>query len=243
MTTQEQPPPDVEAPEELPPLGWNGMTRQKAITMGMTFLIVGFLVLLVSMPMVHTSTKASERTLAINNAKQVGLALLEFEDDFGKYPDESTAPLVAATTSTGLDLRGGSSNAMFRQLIAHGVMSEDIFFCDHPEFGSSWPDNRMTRGHALEPGEVSFSYVAGLDTSMPPEVPVLAVPMRLGTDRFHDKPMGSKGIILRVDHSARAFQIRATDDKLVIGGGKTLFDPSNGIWPTGHVIDLRHPEK
>lgn len=243
---QEQPPPDVEAPEEVPPEGWNGMTHKKTLNIGMV--IVGFVMLFVVVallsPMILRSPRAAERTVAISNSKRVGLALLEFDQEYGRFPDETTVAEVERTTGTSIDLSGSSSNAMFRQLIAYGIQSEDIFYCGHPEFRKRQrPDNRI-RGHqVLEPGETRFSYVAGLDTSMNPSLPVLAAPMKLGTTEFHDRPFSDKGVILRLDNSAKALQIRASDGRLTIGGGKTLFDPANGTWPVGHVIDLRHPEK
>jgi len=242
---QEQPPPDVEAPEEVPPEGWRGMTHKGRFTVGMAITVFFMIIVLalLSAPMFLRSSKAAERTEAISNCKQVGLALLEFDLDYGRYPDETTVAEVKRRTLTGIDLSGSSSNAMFRQLIAYGIMSEDIFFCGHPEFGKRRPDNRMRGYQALEPGEVRFSYVAGLDTSMPAELPLLAAPMILGTTRFHDRPFGSKGVILRIDNSAKALQIRPSDQRLTVGGGNTLFDPTNGSWPVGHAIDLRHPEK
>ncbi|WP_234044927.1 hypothetical protein [Haloferula rosea] len=242
---QEQPPPDVEPPEEVPPQGWHGLTHKKNFTAAMVITLVFMLVVVVllSSPMILRSSKAAERTEAISNSKQVGLALLEFDQEYGRFPHETTVAEVRRTTSTGIDLSGSSSNAMFRQLIAYGIQSEDIFYCGHPEFRDKRPDNKIRGPQALEPGEVRFSYVAGLDTSMNPSLPLLAAPMKLGTTSFHDKPFSDKGVILRADLSAKALTIRAADGRLTIGGGQTLFDPKNGIWPAGHVIDLRHPEK
>jgi hypothetical protein len=55
----------------------------------------------------------------INNARQLGLAFLEFDNDYGSFPHESTIPLVLKSHPThGYDLSGSSSNALFRQLFA-----------------------------------------------------------------------------------------------------------------------------
>ncbi|MEM1085795.1 MAG: hypothetical protein AAGI48_16930 [Verrucomicrobiota bacterium] len=201
-----------------------------------------------SAPMVLRCRVATERTQTINNAKQVGLALLEFDQEFGSFPDNSTAPMVRAAIEgdTKLTLSGTSSNAMFRQLIAYGVGSEDIFFVpDHPEC-SKKPDGNMRPGKALEAGENGWSYImldvdTGQNTSGNPGRPVLAAPMRIGTDQFWSEPFGDKGIILRLDNSVEVPIIRK-DGRLSVGNGKTLFDTGEErVWgPVSPVI--LHPE-
>ena len=244
MPMIEQPPPGPDIlPDEGPPPGWNGMTRQKVWGLVAVFVVMLVIVVACLPPMVLRSTKASERTMATSNAKQLALALIEFDQEFGKFPHESTVPLVQSATGTGLSLAGHSSNAMLRQLIAYGIESEDIFDSCHPEMPTSGPDNDIRPGQALKPGEVGFSYVAGLDSSMNPGLPVLAANMMPGTEEFWDRPFGGKAVILRIDTSVDQLMIRASDSKVTVGGGLTLFDPSAPYWPKGHTIDLRHPER
>jgi len=208
-------------------------------TVVLTIIIVLLLAGLLS-PLYLRSHMGAARVEAINNAKQVGLALLEFEQEFGKFPDESTVEAVLAETGSDLDLSGHSSNALFRQLIAYGIQSEDIFYCKHPSVRT--PDNIITPGEALKPGEVGFSYVAGLDSDSNPGLPLLAAPMRAGTTQFYHDPFSGKAVVLRVDLSAKALSIRSSDHRAVFGEGKTVFDPTSGLWPKGHRVDLRHPE-
>ena len=242
MKEIEQPPPGPDHLEEQPPEGWRGVSPEQ-FWMVMVFGVVIFLLAFLSMPMVLRSKKAPDRTQAINNAKQVGLALLEFEMEFGKFPDASTVAAVKASTKTTHDLSGTSSNAMFRQLIAFGIQSEDIFYCLHPE-GIRKPDKILTPGNALAPREVGFSYIAGLDTSMNPGRPVLLTPMKIGTEEFWPRPHGKKAVILRIDNSVEVPLIRSADNKGSIGGGMTVFDTGPGtVWGSGFHIDLRHPEK
>ena len=63
-----------------------------------------------SAPMILRQRKAADRTEAINNAKQIGLALLEFDQEFGGFPDDDTAESVADATGSSLNLSGGKSN-------------------------------------------------------------------------------------------------------------------------------------
>ncbi|MFC7337957.1 hypothetical protein ACFQY0_12265 [Haloferula chungangensis] len=199
-------------------------------------------------PMTMTCRKAADRTEAINHAKQVGLALLEFDQEFGSFPDEETRAEVdkASELRPKLDLSGTSANAMFRQLIAFGVQSEDIFYGLHPE-GIRKPDKNLSVGKALAAGEVGFSYIMldgkGQNTSGNPGRAVLATPMKIGTETFWPKPHGEKAVILRLDNSVEAPLIRKADGKVSVGHGKTLFDTGpDTVWGDA-VIDLRHPEK
>ena len=79
-------------------------------------------------PMVIRQRKKADQTEAVNNARQIGLALFEFETEYGAFPDKDTATAVtAATGETAPD--GTNSNDKFRQLIAAGIaQSEAMFF-------------------------------------------------------------------------------------------------------------------
>ncbi|MGB6219666.1 hypothetical protein [Haloferula sp.] len=151
-----------EKPQEQEKTAEDGARERKGLNWGMigVGVFVGALLLFVFSPCFLLSSgrqgEARDRTQAINNAKQAGLALLEFDQEFGSFPNEETAALVKKATETDLDLSGTSSNAMFRQLIAFGIQSEDIFYCKHPE-GIRKPDRDMSPGKALEAGEVGFS--------------------------------------------------------------------------------------
>ena len=243
MKMIQQPPPGPEFVEEAPPEGWKGVSPGQFWGMMGVGVVMLVLLPLLMAPMMLRSKKASERVRAISNAKQVGLALLEFDQEYGSFPNASTAAKVKKDTRTSLDLSGGSSNALFRQLIAYGIQSEDIFYTKHAE-GSRKPDRVLTAGFALEPGEVGFSYVAGLDSSMNPGIPVLMTPMRTGTREFWmDGNFGDKAVILRLDNSVEAPFIRRSDQRVSVGNGLTLFDTGpDTVWGTGHWIDLRHPE-
>ncbi|MEP4077886.1 hypothetical protein [Haloferula sp.] len=220
--------------------GWNwGM-----IVVGV---LVGFLALAAVSPCFVMGPRhhAADRTQAISNAKQIGLALLEFDQEFGSFPNDETAEMVRESTGTELDLSGTSSNAMFRQLIAYGIRSEDIFYCKHPE-GIQKPDGDMSPGKALEAGEVGFSYFCGQKTEVEPGGygrPLLGAPMKIGTETFWDEAYGEKAVILRLDNSVDAPLIRKSDGKVPVGNGKTLFDAGPGtVWGENSVPDIRHPE-
>ena len=246
MKTIVQPPPCPDHLEEQPPEGWRGVSSRQFWTTMVVGLVVTLLTVLVATPLVFRTRscggRCGDRVQAINNAKQVGLAMLEFEQEFGSFPNEKTAAEVKRRTGTALDLSGSSSNAMFRQLIAFGIQSEDIFYARHAE-GSRRPDKVFTPGRALETGEVGFSYVAGLGTSMHRGIPLIMTPMKSGTQEFWPEVYKNKAVILRLDNSVVAPLIRKADQKVSAAAGKALFDQGlTTVWPAGHVIDVRHPE-
>lgn len=189
-----------------------------------------------SAPMILRQQKAAARTEAISNAKQIGLALLEFDQEFQSFPDNETAPEVKEATGSALDLTGNKSNDYFRQLIAYGIDNEDIFFTKTAY--TRKPDKNMEPGKALSQGEVGFGYVmldatTGQNTSGNSSRPVLVTPLLNAQSNwtFDPDPYAGKAVILRLDNSAEAPLIRESDKMVTVGGGKTLQKNGTGtVW-------------
>lgn len=248
----EQPPPGPDLVEEERPEGVKGGTSKGSF---IAMCVVGGIAVVFCLAVVSShffnrhGHRGYTRIEAISNAKQVGLAMLEFDQEYGSFPSDATVAEVARTTGSTLDFTDGSSNAIFRQLIAYGVMSEDIFYCSHPD-GTRKPDKMMTGSYALAPGEVGFSYLHGLDTTMDPDTPVLMTPVVAGTDdefwadqkgRGSPKAFGGKAVILQIDNAAQTYIIRSSDRRVSIGGGVTVLDPSRACFG-GKKPDVRHPK-
>lgn len=190
-------------------------------------------------PTVIRGPKKSGQTEATSNLRQVGLAMFEFESEYGAFPNEETAAKVAKKTKTNLDLSGTSSNALFRQLFAAGVtQSEQMFYAKVN--GTRKPDGDFSAGKALAPGEVAFGYVAGLSTNGNPARPVAFCPIIPGTDRFDPKPFDGRAIILRMDNSVSSLQINK--DGHAVLGGKTVFENGEDTVWGQHAPDIRYPE-
>jgi hypothetical protein len=168
-----------------------------------------------------------DQTEAVNNARQIGLALFEFETEFGKFPDSTTVAAVRKSMGTTLPMGASSSNDCFRQLVGAGItMSEPMFYARIK--GTKKPDGVMADTHVLSKGEVGFSYLAGLSSEGNPARPIVVTPLIPGTDRFDPKPFEGKAIILKMDN--RVTSIRIEKDGHVLLGGMNIFDPSNPIW-------------
>lgn len=182
--------------------------------------------------------KAADRTEALNHARSMGLSLYEFDYEFGRFPDASTAAKVKADTRTPLTLGSASSNQLFRQLIAHGLKSEKPFYA---KIAGSWkPDDLSSDdAHALQPGECGFTYIAGLSSKSDPSAPVMLAPVIRGTRLFDPEPFGGRAVILRIDCSATLLPIDPSGRVLI--GGRDIFDPGQGYW-RGSPPDIKWQE-
>lgn len=163
----------------------------------------------------------------VNNARQVGMALFEFEAEYGKLPDETTIAAVRSKTGSSLPLGTKSSNDFFRQLMAGGIAQSEAMFYAKGR-GTHKPDGLMDGSHALAKGECGFLYLLGLSAKGSPYRPIIVAPMIPGTDRFDPKPFEGIAVLLNLDNSATSLPIDKNGH--VIVAGKNLFDPTNLIW-------------
>lgn len=201
-----------------------------------------------SAPVILKQRKAADRTEALNNIRQIGVALIEFDNEYGAFPDNNTAPEVKEATGTDLNFAGTFSNDYFRQLIAGGLKSEKPFYCKTAY--TKKPDDNFNQGKALEKGEVGFGYVMqtqteGQSSAGTPSRPVVVAPLyNAGTDwTFDPEPLGEKAVILKLDNSATPMTIR-TDNKFVINGARPIqMVGENTPWGTDVNPVLRAPEK
>lgn len=187
------------------------------------------------------------RSESINNLRQIGLALFEFDTTYGRFPDSGTiANLKRDFPDSTVPLGTSSSNDFFRQLLVSEICaSEQMFYSRSPGPGRvRKPDNRFDGSFALEKGECGFAYIAGLTTtSHPPETPIVVsplVPGKLVFDyKFCKEYLDGKAVILRIDNSVTSLPVDKSGK--VVLNGKDLFDPSQPFWG-GKAPDVKWPE-
>jgi prepilin-type N-terminal cleavage/methylation domain-containing protein len=204
-----------------------------------------------SAPVILKQRKAADRTEAINNIKQIGAMLIEFDTDYGNFPDNQTAQDVKDNTGTDLTFNGTFSNDYFRQMLAGGGgKSEKPFWCKTAQSPKKADDNFSTPAKALEAGEVGFSYIMktqteGQSASGEPGRPVVVTQSyKFQADwTFDPEPYAGKAVVLRLDNSATAMQIREDNKKVSTNAGKTLGDNGDQTpWGTDVNPVLRAPQ-
>jgi len=198
--------------------------------------IVALLVL--TAPLTLRSRKKPDQTEAVNNARQIGLALFEFETEYGRFPDATTIAVVQSKTGSHLPLGVKSSNDYFRQLLASGIApSEQMFYSKNRD--TRKPDSLMAGSQALEKRECGFTYFLGATQSDTPSRPLVVAPMIPGTDRFDPEPFKGKAVVLKLDNSVTSLPI--DKDGHVIFLGRNLMDPHHPVWE-GHAPVIAWPE-
>lgn len=215
--------------------------RNYFVWIGLVGLLVAT-VLFVTRPMVNHCRKNFDHTQAVNNARQIGLALNEFEHSYGVYPNDSTPNVVQGGTGSMLTLGTTSSNDYFRQLIAAEItQSEDMFYANIPH--GRKPDNQIKGNQALEKGECGFAYLAGATKDSQPETPLAITPLLPGKSLFDyectKKTFSGKSVVLRYDGSVHSHSINKSGHALI--NGKDLFDPTQPFW-NGNAPTIKWPD-
>jgi hypothetical protein len=199
--------------------------KQSGVWIVGIFVVIGFIIY--QQPGRGGRRKASH-TEVVNNARQIGMALSEFQKEYGEMPNENTVVQVRQKTGKDLRLKLRSSNEYFRQLLASGTArNESVFYAQVS--GNHKPDNVFTGATALAKGECGFTYLLGAPERCNPSRPILVAPMIPGTDRFDPKPFDGKALVLRMDNTAFLIPIAIKTGK-VMKGRLNLMDPTNPIW-------------
>ena len=180
-------------------------------------------------PIFLTSKKKANKVQTVHNAKQICIVLFDFEKDYGSFPDDRTAKL-APNLST---FHGAYSNDYLGQLIAGGYISSEGIFYAYRKSSAKKPDNIISPpSNILGKGECGFAYsmvreagiTRGLNSKDKPDIPLLSSIVTDTMGSFDPKSYADIGIYLRIDGSALTGRIRRSDHKLLMAGGKTLFE-------------------
>jgi prepilin-type N-terminal cleavage/methylation domain-containing protein len=187
-------------------------------------------------PMVIRQRKKADQTEAISNARQIGLAFLEFDNDYGSLPGTTSLTLLDSTAKiTGT--AGADSNGYFKMLMqADLTQAEQMFYAKAR--GTIKPDgNISTNGEALKAKEVGFGYVAigteGLSSAGNPARPVIMSPLTPGAATLDPAPFDKNLVVLRMDNSATSLKMKVAEGATVGTvsiGGQDLFTSGNPVW-------------
>jgi hypothetical protein len=229
-----EPRPDEPAPQAPRP---KRPVSNRAI-LGALFLLLSIPTALLFLPPIMGDQKVANLSEASSNLRALSFNLYSFDEEYGSFPDASTAVDVKDSTGTPLTLGDSSSNQLFRQLIATVGKSEKIFWAEITR-GPEKPDDIIdSDATALAPGECSFSYVSGR-SSFGVGTPVVMTPLIPGTTRFDPKPFGGKAVVFFVGDDVQILPIDRSGRVLV--NDRDLFDPAQPYW-RGKPPDLKWPE-
>lgn len=191
-------------------------------------------------PMVIRQRKKADQTEAVNNARQIGLALFEFETEYGTFPDDTTATAVKDATDTAL-VSGTNSNDRFRQLIRAGIAQSETMFYAKTAFTKK-PDGILdTDTKALEAGECGFGILMdaakGLSAAGNPSRPIVAAPFNIAMSGTFDSDFyDGKAVILKLDNSVTSLPIVKTSGNVKINGKTMTETGSDTVWGVGTVV-------
>jgi hypothetical protein len=178
-------------------------------------------------PLVMRVQRTADLTRGINHIRQIGIALTEFETEYGSFPNEEAAAQIKVNNPTDLHLAAKTSNDVCRQLIASGIVSSEQMFYAKVK-GAQKPDGIITAGEVVKKGECGFSFLSELSSGGNCSRPLVVTPLIHGTDRFDPKPFQGKAVILRMDNSVTSLAIN--EDGYVLVDGMNLLDPRHPIW-------------
>jgi type II secretory pathway pseudopilin PulG len=192
----------------------------------------------ITAPVIIRQRQKADQTEAVSNARSFGFAMFEFQTEYGKYPDDETAAMVASATGT-TQVTGTSSNARFRQLIRAGISGSETPYYAKSR-GTHRPDGVLNDDNAIGKGECGFAYFGNILTTDGVARPVAMAPFAPGTTKPDPDVYGGKVVILWSDSSVTSMNVgRATGR--VIKDGKDLLDPSHPIWG-GKPPVIAYPE-
>jgi hypothetical protein len=165
---------------------------------------------------------------------------MEFENDYGAYPDAATLVTITETFATSAlsGAAGADSNGYFLQLFQANITQSEAMFYAKAR-GTKKPDGDIsTNTEALKEGEVGFSYILdgtdGMSSAGNPARVLVATPMATATS-FDGDPFDRKAVVLRIDNSVTSLNIAvpaaSTDNSgPAITGGEDLLASTNPIW-------------
>ena len=193
-------------------------------------LIVGVLLfcVVVFMPSLIEQTKKVAMTKVTGNAKSFFYLMVEFDGDYGQFPNDQTAEGDAKLNG----YTGQYSNDYFGQFIAGGyTSSEEIFYAKGNDVWGSKPDNVISpKEEILKEGECGFAYNKGYSTNFNSAAPLIMAPMYGDGFKFDPYIFDNKAVVLRIDGSVK--QLRLNDDRhAIVSGSQTLFEAGpDTVW-------------
>jgi len=205
-------------------------------------------------PMVIRQRKKADQTEAVSNARQVGLAMFEFETEYGSFPDAALADTIKGNSGNEwTPSQIASSNDAFKQLLASNIAGSEVMFFCKTAYSTVKPDNVFTSDTtALKKGDVGFGYVMGSGNKAFSAAGnsgrvLIAAPLKYAdggftADQFDKDIYDSKAVVLKMDNSVTSLNINK-DNAAIIGGGKKVLEQgTETVWGVGNQPAMVNPQ-
>jgi prepilin-type N-terminal cleavage/methylation domain-containing protein len=188
---------------------------KKAFTLLELLVVIGIIAILAGLltPALKTAMQNGKMTSAMNNARQIGMALRMFaNDNDGNYPQN--------TNSYGENIN--TSNDAFRSLIPTYLDTEKVFALAGSKAAPSADNKMQDAAHILQPGENYWSFISGLNASADSNWPLI-VDSDNGSGYYVTEPNtmggmwgGTKAIVINTDGSSHIIPLMGTGDQRYI---------------------------
>lgn len=150
---------------------------------------------------------------AMNNARQIGLALRLYANDYdGNYPTKKN--------SYGEEIK--TSNDVFRSLVPAYVDNEKVFAVPSSKTGPAADNDMSDAAHIVAPGENHWAYIGGLSSTSNSNWPLIADHTD-GTGKYTDQEnvlggtwKGTKAVVVNTDMSAHLTPLAGTGSQCFI---------------------------
>lgn len=191
-----------------------------------------------SSPVIIRAKRKADQTEAVNNIRQIGISLNEFETEYGSFPDASTAEAVASATDT-TKVAGVKANDLFRQLMRAGIAQSELVFYAKTSYTKK-PDGLFNNdSNALAAGEVGFGMMSqasgsALGNGGNPSRPIAMAPFdkNLSDDKFDYDIYDGKAVLLRLDNSVTSVPILKASGNVKINGKNLTQTGEDTVWGT-----------
>jgi hypothetical protein len=202
------------------------------------WLAVGFVVFVVGYSLLDIATRRGPHPRIfqneMNNMRQIGFALIEFEIEYDRMPDPSTIELVRERfPETWIPMGTASSNDYFHQLLAAKIVNSPSIF--HGEGIATHKSSDLIQGKPpLPPGTCGFAYIIHDAKATIETTPLVVFPLVRGELVFDKKLCKENGKQAAVLYASGSVQRHPIDSKgRLILNGRDFFDPAQPHWNGG----------